>query len=530
MNKNKNKNPIGKKSAGKNVAGDKRRRITVIAIAVGAVALILGIVLGLVLGAREFNYLEANLGRYVYISEDDYSSFPADVARAEVGEREVNRLIMNLQYKNRAKEASYDGGNVTSIPISVGDTGYIYYRGYTVDENGRESDISGATNFGSDKPDDLGIGSLSFVPGFEEGLVGIVPKDYAKFEKITSGTTVAGDVVYLTYKALLPDGSVKNVNAERIDTGLDYLGEVYGEGFAEFLLGKTVGAKIEGENYFEISGSGTALYYDMQIDYVTRCEAAPCVLETFFPANYKEKSLRGKTVFFDVYVRYTNVYDVAEFGDSFVIDVLKVSKDSLKDYTGESISEKYKAKLLSDAKETAESETKSLLEEAMWDHYLSKAEFRRLPKSEVKAIEDEYYYELERGYASYSQTYSSIEEYAIAYFGLSAGVDYKDYITEKAEGVIKEKLLFYYIAREAGLVPTEQKLAELRDELVAEYIDYYVNNVYKEDIDKLETEEERLEMIDGIKRDMFAYYGEDYFVENAYYNYALEGLLNFANK
>jgi hypothetical protein len=71
---------------------------------------------------------------------------------------------MNLLYKNKAKEASNKGAEVLDVPISVGDTAKIYYRGYTVDEEGREWEVAVASNMLGDYFS-LGIGSLSFISG-----------------------------------------------------------------------------------------------------------------------------------------------------------------------------------------------------------------------------------------------------------------------------------------------------------------------------------------------------------------------------
>ena len=506
-----------------------RKLITIISVVIIA-AVTVGIVLGLLLSGGKVDYHKDNLGKYVYISEEDYKSYSVNIDYREADESDVNRLIMNLQYKNKAKEASYDGGNVTSVPITVGDKVYIYYRGYTVDENGVETDVVGATNFTSDSEEVLEIGSLTFVKGFEEGLIGVVPKEHERFEKIRSGDVTSIDVVYLSYRAIMPDGSVKNVTSERIDLTDGNTDKKYGTGFAAFLAnGKKAGENIKGEHTFEIEGSGTALYYEMKVDFVTRCESDPVVVKTVFPRNYDDKTLRAKTVYFDVYVRFINVYEVAEYGDSFVLDVLKIKEDQLSKYEGESVAERFKAKLLEQAKSEVEDEKNTLIEEAMWEHYLKRAEFKKLPNSEVEAIEAEYYYELEAGYQNYSQTYSSLGEYAMAYYGLGIGEDYRDYIREKAEGVIKEKIVFYYVAREAGFVPTEEKLASVRDEMIAEYLTYYVENIYNEELAALDSAEKREKRIAEIRSEMISYYGEDYFTENAYYAYALEGMRSFAN-
>ena len=62
-----------------------------------------------------------------------------------------------------------------------------------------------------------------------------------------------------------------------------------------------------------------------------------------------------------------------------------------------------------------------------------------------------------------------------------------------------------------------------------EHLDYYLEEVYAEELEKIEDNAEREERIAEITKEMFDYYGKKYFEENVYYNYALEELLKFAN-
>ena len=184
----------------------KKRNIVIISIV--AALLLAAVIFGLVaviIMQRDFDYMKDDLSKYIEISESDYKNYDIELYFDEVTDKDVERKIMALLYQNRDKEPQYNGGNVTNLPISVGDKVHFYYRGYTVDETGRETDLENASNLLGDIST-LEIGSLSFIPGFEESLIGKNPKDYTKLELETSGTVQPGDVIYLSYSAMLPSG------------------------------------------------------------------------------------------------------------------------------------------------------------------------------------------------------------------------------------------------------------------------------------------------------------------------------------
>lgn len=514
------------------------KKLKIIIISAIAAVLLIAFIIGLVaviLSHREFDYMKTNLSSYVTISEKDYKNFEVIIVKDEIDDADIDRHINYLLYKNREKDAAYDGANVLNKPITVGDKVYIYYRGYTVDENGKETELSGGTNLTGEVAT-LEIGSGSFVQGFEEGLIGKIPKELVKFKKITTGNVSEGQVVYLSGKVILPDGTTKTLQSNRVDLNTD-LDKEWGDGFLEYLVGaqgpndkdntkKEIGKKLDTAT-FPVEG-GSAVYYDLTVDFVTECEESPLTVETKFPIDYNAVDLRGQTVMFDVYISSVIIYDTPEYNDEFITETLKVKEEDLAAYEGSTITEKYREKIREELEEELENKRKSVIEQTMWEQFNSKAKFKKLPEYEVRGFYAQYYEEVTTTYQSYSGSYSSVDEFARAYFGLDSNASWREYITNMAKQVVAEKLVFYYIVRKENIVPVKEDYDKLYEKYVNEHLEYYVEEMYAEELEKIENESEREARIAEIKEEMFDYYGEEYFDENVYYNYALEELLKLA--
>ena len=517
----------------------KKRNIVIIS-GVAAI-LVLAVVFGLVaviIMQRDFDYMKDNLSKYIEISEKDYKNYELTLSFDEVTDKDVERKIMALLYQNRDKDPQYNGGNVTNLPISVGDKVHLYYRGYTVDENGRQTEVAGASNiFGNIST--LEIGSLSFIPGFEESLIGVNPKDFARLELETAGTVLAGDTIYLTYSAMLPDGKTVQKVSERIDLSENGIDALYGTGFKDYFEGvknpdgkvgtqKEIGKKISESVTFPY-GAGSAVYFDMTVTHAQRASENILTIDAHFPADYQEKSLRGLDVKFDVYIKYINVYNTPEYNEKFITDTLKLTAEELSPYSGESLVEKHRSYLKALATEENEEKKSTLTEEAMWEYYHSKVKVKKLPETDVNEIYKEYYNETVATYeAYYSSAYDSVDKFAKDYYGLSAGESWIDHITAKAEKVIVEKMMFYYIIREENLVPPSDEFEKLYNGVVDEYLGYYADEIYKSELNAIKTEEEREKRLLEIKEEMLDYYGEEYFEEIVYYDYALDDIISFA--
>ena len=150
-----------------------------------------------------------------------------------------------------------------------------------------------------------------------------------------------------------------------------------------------------------------------------------------------------------------------------------------------------------------------------------------LPETEVEILFDQYKDELEYQYNNYYLNYySSIEKFAAAYFGLSQGQNYLDYMRSRAEAVLTEKLVFYYVIRAEGLVPDDDEFSKLYNTAVDEQTEYFIERYYKDEVAKLQGEAKE-KRIAEIRAEVIRYYGEEYFKESVYYNYAVDTLVSY---
>ncbi len=520
----------------------KKNKKTIIISATAAV-LVIAFVIGLIaviLSRREFDYMSTNLSPYITISAEDYKNYSVTVAKDTVDDTDVARAINKLLFEHKSEEPYKDGALILSRPVAVGDIVHLYYRGYTVDGDGKVTDIDGACNFADDDEYQLGIGSGGFIYGFEDGLIGMIPKDHKSFSKITSGNVSQGKVAYLSGSVLYPDGSAKQsfINS-RIDlTDPETSNKLWGEDFVEYLTGglnsstgnnfpdKEIGKKLDTVTFpYE---KGSAVYYDLTVSFVTTCEDDPYTVETVFPIDYSEKSLRGKKVIFDVYVDGLVHHDVPAYDDDFITEKLELTADELSKYEGTTLTEKHTAKVRLELEEELIETRNGVIEEAMWDHYYSKANIKKLPEYEVRAQYGVYYEEIQNMYPAYSSQYDSVDAFARAYYGLGSNEDWRSYITAMAKNVVAEKLIFYAVVRAENIIPTEEEYNKLYEETVAEQLEYYINDLYSDELDKIEDRAEKDARIAEIKAEMLDYYGTAYFKETVQYSYALDKLLSFA--
>ena len=107
---------------------------------------------------------EANLESYITLNED-YDVFDVEIDPIEVTDDDINTQIDNLILDMSASSTALQ--ELVNRPIVEGDTVIIDYVG-TQDGVAFE----GGTSYSST---DLTIGSGSFIPGFEDGLVGKMP-------------------------------------------------------------------------------------------------------------------------------------------------------------------------------------------------------------------------------------------------------------------------------------------------------------------------------------------------------------------
>lgn len=123
---------------------------------------------------KDFDYLSASISDYISLSPSEYKSNTVTLGTQYViTDSDVDEYINAQLFENKTKTNGDE--KVTDQPIKLGDSAFIYYTGYL---NGEK--FEGGPNADSEKPHELSIGSGSFIPGFEGGLIGVVPNQTSK--------------------------------------------------------------------------------------------------------------------------------------------------------------------------------------------------------------------------------------------------------------------------------------------------------------------------------------------------------------
>lgn len=526
-------------------------------IATSAVILLIGIIVGTVFlvdaikSDKFFDYLESDLTDYISFSETDYKNYKLEIDIAKPRPMDVDVAILNLLASDKSEKPLNDGAMITSaVTVTPGDVVHIWYRGYLRDDDGKEISVSGMCNFSGTAASELAIGSGQFVPGFELNLVGVNTANYPKFEKITEGEIKATQFAYVSYSRLVEGGNEKTdkktASYLRIDLSDETLDTTYGAGFREQVLSATIGEN--GKKSFAVTLDGkTHNYTDLIVNFVTECEVNPLVVECYFPYDYSTTNLRNETAYFEVYINGVVEYDCPEFTDEYVLKKVNeknsvITEAELMELEGATPTEKYRTYAKNYLDEAYEENYKAMLEDAMWDHYLAKATVKKYPGIKVDAIykeyEDDVYYQFEQtggsvqdSYTGEYNTYEDIDEFAVAYLGLtySQDKDWKKVLYTMSENLVKERLVLYYLIQVEDIKITsemfETELAAVKQEYVDEYLKQYLE--YEEKTREDYTDEEYEKFVEERKAELFDYYDEEYFKETTYYEIALREFLKW---
>ena len=509
----------------------------IIAIIVSAVLLV-GITVGIIVAATinnsSFNYKKKNMSKYVYVPEELYKSFNVTVDIPEVTDNDINEEVLKLlcAYKIVPDEP------VLSYPyvnggISAGDVVNLYYRGYT-EENGVKTYFDGGCNFG-DTYTALEIGSGTFIPGFESGLIGENDtnnkKSYATLTKANSGVVRPGDIISITYSVTRANGDKALRQTTIIDLSDPTIDQRWGDGFSEYILGKQINESFAtGSNTDKAflvptvceGWTGTDTYIDMKINVACRVSnGEKLVVEGKFPADYKDSDLAGKTGYFEVYISDIQDYQVFDFDDTFITTKLNVKAEDLASFSGTTLAEKYKDYIRRELENQRQSKINILIEDTFWNQALALSEFKQIPEREV----DKYYASLvanlqhlfDNGYADYFN--ADFDAFVRYYFSLNADVDWKVYVRNDAIESVKRKLILYYIAQVEKLEPSEEEYNSIYEYIFADHLQDYLK-----EYDITESLPNYATLLEQAKKEVKAAYGEAYFDELVLYDYVMTKL------
>ena len=486
-----------------------------------------------------FNYLKSDLDKYVEVN-GDYKDFTVNLDIAKPKDIEVDVAVISLRNSNKDSAKWREITSGSKFTLGVGDAVDIYYRGYLLDEDGKEIAVDGMSNFGDANPYTLVLGSGSFVPGFELNMVGLNTEDTNIFTTIKEGKPFVNQIAYVSYTRTI-DGDANSkvtVTNARIDLSRDDIDAEYGENFKSTILGLDIGTKVslpsklDGKDYF---------YTDLVVNFVTVCETKHFTVECYFPYDYTKENLRNETAYFEVYVNKVVDYtDVPEFNDEFINKLtqeekLGVTLDVLNTFEGANLVEKYYAYANKTLMDAYEEEYKTLLREEIVAYYRTVFKGVKYPASKVEEIYNEYYASVSDSYNtnggkitnSYgsSTTYDTLDKYAVAYLGLQTGTNWKNYLISLAQDSVKERYMMFYILRAENLIPSdadfEKKVTEVTNTIVDEYVEYCMNYEGKTK-DSFKTEAEYQEYYNNCRKQVLANYDKTYFEESAYFEILME--------
>lgn len=122
-----------------------------------------------------YDYMDAVVAPDVEIDRADYTGITLTVPDSlKIEDEDVENYIQSGILFSR-RTAVNGTTMVKDQALKLGDDAYIYYKGFV---DGKE--FEGGSNWDDEKPYNLGLGSGSFIPGFEDGLVGVIPNQTSK--------------------------------------------------------------------------------------------------------------------------------------------------------------------------------------------------------------------------------------------------------------------------------------------------------------------------------------------------------------
>ncbi len=197
--------------------------------------------------APRYDYMGEEVAPNVTLDSSAYANMTLTLpASLRVTDEDVADYIEFIRFDYRTP----DNGTtqMKDQPMKLGDDAFIYYKGVL---NGEE--FEGGSNWDDTTPHQLGLGSATFIPGFEEGLVGIIP---------ANATRENPAEVHVTFPA---DYGVETLNGKEVifyvavEYAVQYTLPVYDRAFVETTL------KYEGEKSFYASDKA---FLDEFADYI----------------------------------------------------------------------------------------------------------------------------------------------------------------------------------------------------------------------------------------------------------------------
>ena len=124
--------------------------------------------------APRYDYFSADVKADVTVDRAQYTGMELTLpAYLQITQADVTDYIEHILFQYRTADNGSEP--MTDQPMKFGDTAYVFYKGVMDGE-----EFEGGSNWNHASPYALGLGSGSFIPGFEEALIGVVPQNATK--------------------------------------------------------------------------------------------------------------------------------------------------------------------------------------------------------------------------------------------------------------------------------------------------------------------------------------------------------------
>ncbi len=232
----------------------------------------------------DFDYQNAEISEYITLAPAEWADITVTLSSEfKFDESAVDEYINDECFNN--KEKTNEDTKVTDQAIKLGDTAYIYYTGY-LDGVAFE----GGSNAEDEDPYGLSIGSGSFIPGFEEGLIDLVPNTTSKDAPFDLNVTFpedygkeelnGKDVVFKVWVEYIIQYTIPEFNDDYVKNTLEYDGtaeeykadiraaleEQYDEDAKTEAMSAAISMLIEAADIKEYPEQSVAYWYAMYVD------------------------------------------------------------------------------------------------------------------------------------------------------------------------------------------------------------------------------------------------------------------------
>ena len=427
------------------------------------------------------------LSPYITLSREDYYglsvgvSLPSSVSDADV-ESYIEKLILGYAEYREISEGT----------VASGDKVEIYYRGEVNTAEGWVEFVGGS-NLHDITPYPLVIGSGAFIPGFEEGLIGLSVGSTA-LTTSTAASLVTGSlensVVYVnySYKYTVDDVEKTGSFSDRIDLAAT-AGRYAGSALPTALLGKSVGTELDGPYTATFDIDGDLIPEELTITAVRLLkivtEEESFCIDLRFPENY-HAALAGKEARFHVVVKGVHRPVPPDLTYDLLTKTMGIGAEVLTPFIPEGAVGSDEEKLLLAFRPYLKDLMEKSLEEelcaatinAFWDK-MDDVAVTAYPEELVSDKIGELRSMVMEAYQQYVYSYGSgmaYNDFVYSYFGelLPEGLtDVEEMLLHVARREVKCRLILYYIAAAEGWELTATERTEGYEAYMQELLDYY---------------------------------------------------------